>query len=87
MKIKCIGFSVTGYGEFPYSMMLKEKLFDIGISADVSYASVGGLSVDALGYLLDAMIGSDAPDVIVLEIATSWFSIIRKNQSWRIELR
>lgn len=81
MRIKCIGFSVTGYGDPSYSIVLKSKLEELGLAAEVSYASVGGLSIDALPFLLPSMVNNESFDLVVLEVATSWFSLVRKNQS------
>jgi hypothetical protein len=81
MRIKCIGFSVTGYGDPSYSIVLKSKLEELGLTAEVSYASVGGLSIDALPFLLPSMVNNESFDLVVLEVATSWFSLVRKNQS------
>lgn len=80
-KIKCIGFSVTGYGKPSYPLLLEEKLTNLGANVNVDYTSLGGLSVDALIYLLDSIVGDSDFDLVVLEISTSWFSIARKNQA------
>ena len=79
MKIKCIGFSVTGYGDPSYSVALSDLFKENGTDVNVSYSSVGGLSIDALPYMLPFMVHEGEADLVVLEITTSWFSLVRKN--------
>ena len=76
LNIKCIGFSVTGYGDPPYPLLLQEKLKSkIGVDVSVDYASVGGLSIDALPYLAGKFLTNARVNILVIEIATSWISL------------
>jgi hypothetical protein len=79
VKIKCIGFSVTGYGEPSYPIAISQRLTEIGWNADVSYNSIGGLSIDSLPFLLKSFVKKGEADLVVLELATSWFSLIHTN--------
>jgi hypothetical protein len=79
IKIKCIGFSVTGYGDPSYPKSIESHLNSASFNCSVSYSSVGGLSIDALPYLLRHLIKDGESDLVILELATSWFSLIRKN--------
>jgi hypothetical protein len=46
---------------------------------EASYVAIGGLSIDAVPYLLPQMIQLD-DEIVILEIATSWFSLTKKTQ-------
>ena len=74
MKIKIIGFSVTGFGKPSFPVVLQTKFDENRIDNQVSYTSLGGLSIDSLPFLMDTIMGNDAYDVAVLELTTSWFS-------------
>jgi lysophospholipase L1-like esterase len=78
-NIKCIGFSVTGYGSPSYPQRLQKVFEDNGANVSVTYAALGGLSIDALPYLLPLAMKGEAPNLVVLEIATSWFSLQSKD--------
>jgi len=80
LKIKCIGFSVTGYGDPSYPIAMENYFKKSGNTVEVSYSSVGGLSIDALPYLLKTIVKKDDVDVVILEITTSWFSFVRTHQ-------
>jgi len=80
LKIKCIGFSVTGYGDPSYPVAMENNFKKIGNTVHVSYSSVGGLSIDALPYLLKLIIKKGDVDLVILEITTSWFSLVRTHQ-------
>lgn len=79
IKIKCVGFSVTGYGEPSYPIAISHRLKELGIDAEVTYNSIGGLSIDSLPFLLKSFIKKGEADLVVLELATSWFSLIHTN--------
>lgn len=79
LKIKCIGFSVTGYGSPSYPVLLKEKLSENYENIDVEYMSVGGLSIDSLAPLLRHTEKNKLYDILILELSTSWFSLRRNN--------
>jgi hypothetical protein len=79
IKIKCIGFSVTGYGEPAYPIVISQRLKELGVDAEVSYNSIGGLSIDSLPFLLKSFVKKGDADLVVLELATSWFSLIHTN--------
>ena len=81
LKIKCIGFSVTTFGKPNYPQAMQRYFDDRGVKVEVTYASVGGLSIDALPYLLEKILQKNQTDLVILEIATSWFSLVRKNIS------
>ena len=78
MKIKCIGFSVTGFGKPNFPTSLKDKLKKFN-DLDVKYMSIGGLSIDALSPLLKTE--KEHCDILILEITTSWFSLRKKNEA------
>jgi hypothetical protein len=80
IKIKCIGFSVTGYGDPSYPIAMDRYFKSLNHAIDVSYTSIGGLSIDALPYLLNKIVKKGDVDLVVLEIATSWFSFVRTGQ-------
>ena len=80
VKIKCIGFSVTGYGNPSYPIAMENYFKKSGATVHVSYSSVGGLSIDALPYLLKTIVKKGDVDLIILEITTSWFSFVRTHQ-------
>jgi len=80
IKIKCIGFSVTGYGDPSYPIAMENYFKKTGDSVEVSYSSVGGLSIDALPYLLKTIVKKGDVDLVILEITTSWFSFVRTHQ-------
>ena len=80
LKIKCIGFSVTGYGDPSYPIAMENYFKKSGNSVQVSYSSVGGLSIDALPYLLKTIVRMGDVDLVILEITTSWFSFVRTHQ-------
>lgn len=80
LKIKCIGFSVTTFGKPNYAQAMQNYFDERGVGVEVTHASVGGLSVDSLPYLLESIIKKDQTDLVILEIATSWFSLFRKNE-------
>jgi len=80
IKIKCIGFSVTGYGDPSYPIAMENYFKESGNTVQVSYSSVGGLSIDALPYLLKIIVKKGEVDLVVLEITTSWFSFVRTHQ-------
>ena len=80
IKIKCIGFSVTGYGDPSYPVAMESYFRQKSIDVNVSYSSVGGLSIDALPYLLKGVVKKGDIDLVILEITTSWFSYVRTQQ-------
>jgi hypothetical protein len=80
VKIKCIGFSVTGYGNPTYSIAMENIFKQRGHNVEVTFTAVGGLSIDALPYLLKTIVKKGDVDLVILEIATSWFSFIRTHQ-------
>ena len=80
LKIKCIGFSVTGYGDPSYPVVMENNFKKSGNAVQVSYSSVGGLSIDALPYLLKIIVKKGDVDLVILEITTSWFSLVRTHQ-------
>ncbi len=80
IKIKCIGFSVTGYGDPSYPVAMENYFKKNGNTVEVSYSSVGGLSIDALPYLLKTIVKQGDADLVILEITTSWFSYVRTKQ-------
>jgi hypothetical protein len=80
IKIKCIGFSVTVYGDPSYPVAMENYFKKSGNIAQVSYSSVGGLSIDALPYLLKKIVKKGDVDLVILEITTSWFSKVRTHQ-------
>lgn len=80
LKIKCVGFSVTGYGDPCYPILMENCFKANGDNVKVSYSAVGGLSIDALPYLLKIFVKKDEVDLVILEIATSWFSLHRTCQ-------
>lgn len=80
LKIKCIGFSVTGFGNPSYPIAMENCFKKAEEQVAVSYSSVGGLSIDALPYLLKTIVKKDEVDLVVIEIATSWFSFVRTHQ-------
>jgi len=80
LKIKCIGFSVTGFGDPSYPIAMANYFKKNGNAVEVSYSSVGGLSIDALPYLLKTIVKKGDVDLVILEISTSWFSFIRTHQ-------
>lgn len=76
-NINIIGFSLTGYGDdSSFGALLKERLLPKGWEGWVREISYGGLSVNALAGLID---GAARPvregDLVVLELATSFFSL------------
>lgn len=80
LKIKCIGFSVTGFGDPSYPIAMENYFKKSGNTVEVSYSSVGGLSIDALPYLLKTIVKKGDVDLVILEITTSWFSFVRTHQ-------
>ncbi len=80
LKIKCIGFSVTGFGDPSYPVAMDRYFKSLNEPIDVSYTSIGGLSIDALPYLLNQIVVKGDVDLVILEIATSWFSYVRTGQ-------
>ena len=80
LKIKCIGFSVTGYGEPCYPEAMGKQFKEANFPVSISYSSVGGLSIDALPYLLSSIVKEGDVDLVILEIATSWFSYVRTHK-------
>jgi hypothetical protein len=80
IKIKCIGFSVTGYGNPSYPNEMEVYFRKKNIDVNVSYFSADGLSIDALPYLIKGVIKKGDIDLVILEITTSWFSHVRKLQ-------
>ena len=78
MKINCLGFSVTGYGDPSYPASLQNRFDAENMFHQVSYTSLGGLSIDALPFLMATMFDDHHFDVVVLELATSWFSLQKK---------
>jgi hypothetical protein len=80
LRIKCIGFSVTGFGNPSYPIAMENCFKKSGDQVEVSYSSVGGLSIDALPYLLKTIVKKDEVDLVIVEIATSWFSFVRTHQ-------
>jgi lysophospholipase L1-like esterase len=81
LRIKCIGFSVTTFGKPNYTQVMQNYFDERGVNVEVTHGSVGGLSVDSLPYLLESILKKDQADLVILEIATSWFSLIRKNEN------
>lgn len=79
LKIRCIGFSVTGYGEPPYPDVMNDIFKSNSINAHVTHSSVGGLSIDSLPYALGLVLKRGEADLVILEIATSWYSFVRKD--------
>lgn len=81
MKILVVGFSVTGYGDPNFPETLANLCLGEKATQDwtVDYISLGGLSVDALSFLISGILKSKKPNVLVLEIATSWFSLCHKD--------
>jgi hypothetical protein len=78
-KIRCIGFSVTGFGEPSYPEVMQSYFYANGPSIDVSFCKLSGLSIDALPYLMSSIIRKeDNIDLVILEITTSWFSLYKK---------
>lgn len=75
LKVKCIGFSVTGYGYPPYPVLLQQELKK-DCSSEVEFSAVGGLSIDSLPSLMSIILKNNFYDVIILELATSWFSFL-----------
>lgn len=72
----CVGFSVTGFGEPSYPILLKDKIKKKhGNDCNVEYSSVGGLSVNALPFLAHDLCPKTGYDILFLEIATSWISL------------
>ncbi len=80
LRIKCIGFSVTTFGKPNYAQAMQKYFDERCVGVEMTHASVGGLSVDALPYLLESIIKRDQADLVILEVATSWFSLVRKNE-------
>ena len=82
MKILLLGFSAIGYGtpSIPerLSQLLAENQETKNFEAE--YVSLGGLAVDGLSYLIDSILRVKRPDILILEIATSWFSLCHTNQ-------
>jgi hypothetical protein len=75
LRIKCIGFSVTGFGGPCYPISMENYFKKNGDLVDVSYASLGGLSIDSLPYLIKRFVKKDEIDLVILEISTSWFGL------------
>lgn len=74
--INIIGFSLTGYGEPSYGKLLEDALCAAGWSGNVREISYGGLSINALAGLISlAAKPIQYPDVVGLELATSFFSL------------
>lgn len=80
LRIKCIGFSVTGYGKPAYHEVLETKFNENGYSVQVSHHALGGLSIDALSYMMSHFVAKGDADLVILEVATSWFSLRRKKE-------
>lgn len=74
--INIIGFSITGFGDATsIGALLHSKLKTQGWGGQVREISYGGLSINALaGLIEDASKPIHPGDVILLEIATSFFS-------------
>lgn len=86
INIKCIGFSVTAYMDDSYPIDLQRKLDLVGDDKfSVSYVSLGGLSIDSMPYLMDKMVKNGQDQIIVLEIATSWYSLFRSDFNKALE--
>ena len=79
LKIKCIGFSVTGYGEPPFPDVMNDIFKSKSVNAEVTHSSVGGLSIDSLPYALGLVLKRGQADLVILEIATSWYGFVRKD--------
>ena len=80
INIKCIGFSVTAYMDDSYPIYLQKKLDLVGNNEFlVSYVSLGGLSIDSMPYLMNKMVNNNREQIIVLELATSWYSLFRSD--------
>jgi hypothetical protein len=78
MKIKFVGFSVTEYGDPPYPTRFAEVLKKVYPDAAVDYTAMGGLSIDSLPCLLRNVIPLRGYDLIIMEIATSWWSLLHE---------
>jgi hypothetical protein len=80
MKIKCVGFSVTEYGDPCYPVLLDKILKQrFGNDYSVEYSSLGGLSIDSLPYILNEKVLDTSYDLLIFEIATSNISLYRNN--------
>jgi hypothetical protein len=80
INIKCIGFSVTAYMDDSYPIDLQRKLDLFGNDKfSVSYVSLGGLSIDSMPYLMDKLVNDNQEKIIILELATSWYSLFRSD--------
>lgn len=79
MKIHFIGFSVSHYGEISYPLAYQKIATEKGVSVDVSISAFGGLSIDFLSYSLDYLVDSVDSDLVVLEVATSYYSLENNN--------
>jgi hypothetical protein len=79
IRIRCVGFSVTCFGEPPYPIKISEQLLSNSINATITYSAAGGLSIDSMPYFLRMALKSGEADIVVLEIATSWYSLIESD--------
>lgn len=80
INIKCIGFSVTAYMDDSYPIDLQRRLDVIGDNKfSVSYISLGGLSIDSMPFLMDKLIDDERDQIIIFELATSWYSLFRSD--------
>jgi hypothetical protein len=73
------GFSVTRYGNPPYPVRLKEMLAEKGITDfDIFHAALGGVELGCVPFITDHL-EKLKPDIIIFEIATSFYSMSSKN--------
>jgi hypothetical protein len=74
--INIIGFSLTGYGDPSSGKLLEDALCAAGWTGTVREISYGGLSINALAGLIQLAAKPIQPsDIVVLELATSFFSL------------
>ena len=80
MRIKCIGFSVIGYGS-PSIPVTMNNYFKMMGRSDilVDGIALGGLSIEPLAHIIKTLIKKGDADLIILEITTSAYSKTRKS--------
>lgn len=82
MKIQIIGFSVTNYGERPYPVRLAELLPEPHHT--IKHIAFGGLSIDFLACIIDRILDKES-EIVILEIATSFYSLIKNDLEEAVE--
>jgi hypothetical protein len=85
LNVHFFGFSVTRFGNPSYPVHLAKRFSDNGCRFNLTFSALGGVSLECVPFIVDHL-KQHKPDILVLEVATSHYSMRKRDVNSTIEI-